>query len=148
MRGSGDVISDAHISMKALQTLLLVAGFLCVFAGITGIQRLGWNSGYGWAIAYYHGWQRVLPIAAAFVLFTWWVTIRQRHISGWYIGCGFYFLAIAQLLIFQGLLPLLSAPAAFDGWWAFISQAVCAALVFFAFKKLWLPKKQQWFQAK
>ena len=135
------------MAMKVLQRILFVSGALLLFAGVTGIQHYSWQSGYGSTVVYYHGWQRLLPITFALFAFGWLIMIRNRHISGWYIGCGVCLLAIVQF-VHQGILPLLAAPASFDGWWPFVSQLICAMLVGIAFKKLWLPKKAQWFQAK
>jgi hypothetical protein len=129
--------------MKTLQKLLLIFGALFAVGFVTGIQSWHWSSRDDSLVTYYQGWRRCLPFFGSLFCFTWLFGIIKRHIWGWYVGCAVFVLSILLVLIFQALIPFLSAPVKGDGWWALVSQTILAALIFLVFKKWWIPKKHE-----
>ena len=109
---------------------------------ITGIETIQWDSGSGTSVTHYHGWQRLFPLFVSAFCFSWLFAIAKRNIIGWYIGSVVFILIILQI-IFQGVVLLLSASNAADGWGALISQAIFALLLLLALVKWWLPKKRE-----
>jgi hypothetical protein len=125
--------------MLWMKILIFVFGFyavLCAFGAITGIQAY-----HGGQVIRYHDWQRVLPIIFAPASAAICYGLLKRRLWSWRVCLWLGYLMVAQIVIFNAIIPTIRESEIGMRLWIAASQILFAGIVYYVVKKWWLPKK-------
>jgi hypothetical protein len=122
-----------------MKALIFVFGFyavFCAFGAITGIQA--YHSGQ---VVRYHDWQRVLPAIFAPISAALCYGLLKRRIWAWRACLCLGYLMVAQIVVYNAIIPTIREPEIGMRLWIVGSQIIFATVVFYGVRKWWLPKR-------